>query len=119
MNQRNGESEHPESVGRRAVLGVGLGAGLGAASLAASAGSAEGQTHAVPPPVGSAAPFAASRNGPLDRPYNVILVITDEEAYHLRPAEGFATPARASCSGAAPRSSTTTSARLCVRRRAA
>lgn len=72
-----------------------LGAGLGAASLAASAGSAEGQTPTAPPPPGSAAPFAASRNGPLDRPYNVILIITDEEAYHLRPAEGFTAPARA------------------------
>ena len=92
MDQRNGA---PEGVGRRAVLGGGLGAGLGAASLAALPGSAEGQMPAAPPPAGSTAPFPASRNGPLDRPYNVILFITDEEAYQLRAAEGFATPARA------------------------
>ena len=95
MDQRNGEPEQPGGVGRRAVLGRGLGAGLGAASLAALPGSAESQTRAAPPPAGSTAPFPASRNGPLDRPYNVVLFITDEEAYHLRPAEGFTTPARA------------------------
>jgi arylsulfatase len=95
MDQRNGEPEQPGGVGRRAVLGRGLGAGLGAASLAALPGSADGQTPTAAPPAGSTAPFPASRNGPLDRPYNVVLFITDEEAYHLRPAEGFATPARA------------------------
>ena len=89
MNQRNGEPEQPKGVGRRIVLGS-LGAGLGAASLAAVPGSAEAQTPAAP----SAAPFPASRGGPLGRPYNVILITTDEEAFHLRPAEGFTTPAR-------------------------
>ena len=48
-----------------------------------------------PLPAGSTAPFPASRNGPLDRPYNVVLFVTDEEAYHLRAVRGFATPARA------------------------
>ena len=86
MNQRDREPEQGEGVGRRAVLGAGL-AGLGAAGLSALPGSAAGQTPATPLP--------ASRSGPLDRPYNVILIVTDEEAYHLRPAEGFATPARA------------------------
>jgi arylsulfatase A-like enzyme len=95
MNQRNGGPEQPEGVGRRAVLGGGLGAGLSAASLVALSGSAEGQTPAAPPSAGSTAPFPAARSGPLDRPYNVVLIITDEEAYHLRAAEGFTTPARA------------------------
>jgi arylsulfatase len=87
MDQRDSEPEQREGVGRRAVLGAGLG-GLGAASLAALPGSAASQTP-------STTPLPASRSGPLDRPYNVVLIVTDEEAYHLRPAEGFATPARA------------------------
>jgi arylsulfatase A-like enzyme len=91
MDERNGGPGQPEGVGRRAVLG----GGLGAASLAALPGSAEGQTPAASPPAGATAAFPASRNAPLDRPYNVILFITDEEAYHLRAAEGFTTPARA------------------------
>lgn len=95
MVQRNGEPEQPESVGRRALLGGSLAAGLGAASLAALPASAAGQTPTASPQAGLTAPFPASRNKPGDRPYNVILIITDEEAYHLRPAEGFATPARA------------------------
>jgi arylsulfatase A-like enzyme len=99
VDQRNGEPEQPEDVSRRAVLGGSLGVGLGAAAFAALSGSAEGQTPAAPPPTetpsaGATASFPASRRAPRDRPYNVILFITDEEAYHLRPAEGFATPAR-------------------------
>ncbi|MBV8193790.1 MAG: sulfatase-like hydrolase/transferase [Alphaproteobacteria bacterium] len=94
MDQRDDEPEQSEGVGRRTVLGAGLG-GLGAAGLAALPGSAAAQTPATPPPAASTAAFPASRSAPLDRPYNVILIITDEEAYHLRPAEGFATPARA------------------------
>lgn len=93
MDQRDGEPEQPEGVGRRAVLAAGLG-GLGAAALAALPGSAGGQAPTAPSPAGSAAAFPASRSGPLDRPYNVLLIITDEECYDLRPAEGFATPAR-------------------------
>src|SRR5260370_39478319 len=83
MDQRDNEPEQREGVGRRAVLGTGLG-GLGAASLAALPGSAAGQTPTTPPPQGPTAPFPASRSGPLDRPYNVVLIVTDEEAYHLR-----------------------------------
>jgi arylsulfatase len=91
MNQQNGDHEQPENVRRRTLLG----AGLGAATVAALPEGAAGQTPAPRLPAGSTAPFAASRSGSLDRPYNVILIVTDEEAYHLRPAEGFATPARA------------------------
>jgi arylsulfatase len=91
MTQRDQSTGPAQSdgVGRRTVLG----AGLGVAAAVLPAGAA-GQTPAMPPPESSTAPFPASRSGPLDRPYNVVLIITDEEAYHLRPAEGFATPAR-------------------------
>jgi arylsulfatase A-like enzyme len=95
MKQQNDEPEQHKGVGRRSVLG-GLGAGLGAASLAAVPRGAEAQTPpAASPTTASAAPFPASRSGPLGRPYNVILITTDEEAFHLRPAEGYTTPARA------------------------
>ena len=84
------QSDDPRSgearVGRRQLLQ----AGLGGAVLAALPNGAGAQAAA-----GEGSPFPASRSGPLDRPYNVILIITDEECYHLRPAEGFATPARA------------------------
>ena len=94
MDQRDDEPEQREGVGRRAVLGAA--SAVGAASLAALPGTAAGQTPTTQPAQGaSTAPLPASRSGPLDRPYNVVLIITDEEAYHLRPAEGFATPARA------------------------
>jgi arylsulfatase A-like enzyme len=95
MDQRNGAPKQLEGVRRRAVLGGGLGAGLGTAPFAALPRSAEGQTPTAPMPAGSTAPFPASRSGPRDRPYNVVLFITDEEAYDLRVAEGYATPARA------------------------
>ena len=83
------QSDEPRSgearVGRRQLLQ----AGLGGAVLAALPNGAGAQAAA-----GEGSPFPASRSEPLDRPYNVILIITDEECYHLRPAEGFATPAR-------------------------
>lgn len=42
----------------------------------------------------SGKPYPARRAKPLDRPYNMVLFISDEEAYHLRPAEGYSTPGR-------------------------
>jgi arylsulfatase len=83
------QSDEPRSgearVGRRQLLQ----AGLGGALLAALPNGAGAQAAAD-----EGSPFPASRSEPLDRPYNVILIITDEECYHLRPAQGFATPAR-------------------------
>ena len=38
--------------------------------------------------------YPASRSAPLGRPFNIVLFISDEEAYHLRPAAGYSTPAR-------------------------
>ena len=66
--------------GRRRLLQAGLGAAV--LGVLPRSTAAQGQ------------PFPASRSGPLGRPYNVVLFITDEEAYHLRPAEGYTTPAR-------------------------
>ena len=83
-----------KAFGRRAVLGGSLGAGLGAASLAALPGSAEGQTPCTPPQA-QRHRFRRAATGRSTGLYNVVLFVTDEEAYHLRAAEGFATPARA------------------------
>ncbi|MCP4381713.1 MAG: sulfatase-like hydrolase/transferase [Hyphomicrobiales bacterium] len=70
--------------------------GAGAAALGALAG-AENAHAADAEQAGEStteAPFPASRTEPPDRPYNLVLFISDEEAYHVRPAEGFSTPAR-------------------------
>ncbi len=40
-------------------------------------------------------PLPAARPKPSNKPYNVILFISDEETYRLRPAEGYTLPARA------------------------
>jgi arylsulfatase len=42
----------------------------------------------------STAPYPAQRTTPRGRPYNLVLFISDEEAYHIRPAQGFTTPGR-------------------------
>ena len=83
-----------ESVGvtRRDLLR----AGPGVAALGALAGPAGAQAPETPSaPAASTAPVPASRSTPQGRPYNIVLFISDEEAYHLRPAESYATPARA------------------------
>lgn len=74
-----------DEIGRRTLLQAGIGVAIGAGVLGVLPQEAVAQGQPVP----------ASRTGPLDRPYNMVLFITDEEAYHLRPAEGYATPARA------------------------
>ena len=33
-------------------------------------------------------PIPRAGSAPLDRPYNIVLCISDEEAYHIRPAAG-------------------------------
>lgn len=81
-----------EGVSRRDILLAGTGAAaLGAlpqGAVAQIAQESDARTSA------SAAPFPARRRAPLDRPYNVVLFISDEETYHLRPTEGYTTPAR-------------------------
>ena len=80
-----------------AVTRRGLLAG-GGALAAGAALPRPGAAQSALPGAGGAetpAPFPAARSAPLGRPYNVILFITDEESYHLRPAEGYALPARA------------------------
>jgi len=85
----SGEPARNAGVSRRDVLQAGTGAAaLGALPQAAKA-QAPDTANATP-----TAPFPARRTAPLDRPYNVVLFISDEETYHLRPAEGYTTPAR-------------------------
>jgi len=78
------------ALSRREILQAGTGAAaLGTLSTAASAQISPAPDAA---PIGGV--HGASRTTPLDRPYNMVLFISDEEAYRLRPAEGYATPAR-------------------------
>jgi arylsulfatase A-like enzyme len=81
------------AVNRRELLQSGAAAMVVSSQCApAAARTADKSAHEPP---ASPAPIAASRATPLNRPYNIVLFITDEEAYHLRQAEGYATPARA------------------------
>jgi arylsulfatase len=85
-----GNERKTGGVSRREVI-----AGAGAATLGLS-----GQASAKPPAGGNqveitAGPLPAARSTPSDKPYNVILFISDEETYALRPAEGYTLPARA------------------------
>ncbi|CTQ56058.1 arylsulfatase [Roseibium album] len=91
-NKQSGTTDEQKGVSRRKVLQ----AGTGAAALGPFAGlsSAAAQTEDTSNPA-EPGPQEASRDTPADHPYNMILFISDEEAYHLRPAEGFSTPARA------------------------
>lgn len=91
-DKQSGAKTEGSVVSRRNVLK----AGSSAAALGPFAGltSAVAQTDETSIAT-SSAPYEASRATPADHPYNMILFISDEEAYHLRPAEGFETPARA------------------------
>ena len=91
--------ENDPSVSRRDMLL----AGGAAAALGALPRGAKAETVKSPSPTASAKtaapktaidPYPASRTTPSGRPYNVVLFISDEEAYHIRPAEGFTTPGR-------------------------
>lgn len=87
----NKSSAVGKSLNRRDVLRAGT---MAAAAGAIPAGSAEAAGPSECAPKVTAGPLPASRDGKLDRPYNIILFINDEEAYHVRPAEGYTTPAR-------------------------
>jgi arylsulfatase len=104
-----GEASRDAAVSRRDVLLAGTGVAAAGALPSAAAAQTPPQpptaaTPAAAPPVappgaarssaGPAAPHPAKRTKPLGRPYNMVLIISDEEAYHLRPAEGYTTPAR-------------------------
>lgn len=89
-----GQSEERDlsgGVSRRNVIKIGTGAAAFGPLVGLSSANAEGTGS---PDIDQSAPMSASREKPADHPYNVILFISDEEAYHLRPAEGFSTPAR-------------------------
>ena len=77
-------------VSRREVI-----AGAGAASLGLSGKASAEQKAGWHQTDITDGPLPAARAKPLNKPYNVILFISDEETYTLRPAEGYALPARA------------------------
>lgn len=91
---------HPMGINRRDLLKAGGGvAAMGAMpelAAAQSAGPTPGALTGNPGvgPFQAGKTYPAARSMPSDRPYNLVLFISDEEAYHLRPAEGYALPAR-------------------------
>ncbi|MDJ0514412.1 MAG: sulfatase-like hydrolase/transferase [Methyloceanibacter sp.] len=89
-----GRSPSPPEVSRRDMLVAG---GAAAAFGTLPSGAGAEPTEAEQPAKShkqSGKPHPARRSEPLDRPYNLVLFISDEEAYHLRPAEGYSTPGR-------------------------
>jgi len=83
----------PKVSRRDMLLAGGAAAAFGAlpqSAAAESKGTAAPGKQAKP----SGKPHPVRRTKPLGRPYNVVLFISDEEAYHLRPAEGYTTPGR-------------------------
>lgn len=77
------------SLSRRDVI-----VGTGAATLGLSGQVAAGAPVVAERDTKVANPAPAARAVPSDKPYNVILFISDEEAYKLRPTEGYTLPAR-------------------------
>jgi len=77
-------------VNRREVI-----VGTGAATLGLSGPVAAGTPSEAERVVKVAGAAPAARAAPLGKPYNMILFISDEEAYKLRPADGYTLPARA------------------------
>ncbi len=67
---------------------------LGATALVAAASGLAGAADAETGSADESGPFPASRAGKSSHPYNMILIITDEESYRLRPAMGYSLPAR-------------------------
>jgi arylsulfatase A-like enzyme len=80
------------NLSRRDVL-LG-GAGAAALGVLPQVAVAQGQDEASRSIESATASYPASRTTPLGRPYNIVLFISDEEAYHIRPADGYSTPAR-------------------------
>lgn len=88
----NSSATSPEtgSVSRRGVLKAGTAAvSLGALGRSTNAAA---RSDTLDETVSTA--FSAQREAPSDRPYNLILFISDEEAYHLRQADGYTLPGR-------------------------
>ncbi len=87
-----GRGSKLSGLSRREVL-IG---GAGAAALGALPGQTAAETvgAASSSTPGVAKAYPASQSAPLDRTYNIVLFISDEEAYHIRPAAGYSTPAR-------------------------
>ncbi|MEO1227067.1 MAG: sulfatase-like hydrolase/transferase [Pseudomonadota bacterium] len=81
------DGKDKDGISRRSLLGATTIAatipGLGLKAAGAQDDTADQASEQAP-----------SQGAAAAAPYNVILIITDEEAYHLRPAEGYALPAR-------------------------
>lgn len=81
------DGKDKDGISRRSLLGATTIAatipGLGLKAAGAQDDAADQDAGQAPSQAAAAA-----------APYNVILIITDEEAYHLRPTEGYALPAR-------------------------
>jgi arylsulfatase A-like enzyme len=86
------EPPQGSGISRREVLQVAP--GVAALGVLAGPAGAQAPDDQAAKPGAATAPVPASRSTPLDRPYNVVLFISDEETYHLRPTEGYSTPAR-------------------------
>ncbi|MCB1501192.1 MAG: sulfatase-like hydrolase/transferase [Bauldia sp.] len=80
-------SPEPRPSRRDLLIAGGSAEALGALPQAAQAGDVEGAVNALQS-------YPAARDTPLDRPYNLVLFISDEEAYHLRPVEDWSVPGR-------------------------
>ena len=97
---RKQRANEPSVSRRDMLLAGGAAAALGALPQGAKAVTAktpsqDASTKTVTPKTATD-PYPASRATPTPsgQPYNVVLFISDEEAYHLRPAEGYTTLAR-------------------------
>jgi hypothetical protein len=82
-------SKHSGFSSREVLIGGAGAAALGALPQQTAAETAGAASSATP-----GVAYPASRSAPVDRPYNIVLFISDEEAYHIRPAAGYSTPAR-------------------------
>ncbi|MEM9592512.1 MAG: sulfatase-like hydrolase/transferase, partial [Pseudomonadota bacterium] len=67
---------------------------LVAGGAAATLGALPQGASSAPATQPRSGPYPPARKTTADRPFNVILFISDEEAYRLRPAEDYTTPAR-------------------------
>ncbi|MTI00032.1 sulfatase-like hydrolase/transferase [Roseibium sp. RKSG952] len=83
------DDQQPDGVTRRGILKGGTTAALSIGTLSAPA-FAQAQSQSSD----KSQPHPASRQSSHDRPYNMILIISDEEAYRLRKATDYSLPAR-------------------------
>lgn len=93
-----GQSKASGGLNRREVMIAGAGAaalGSGLGIRESSAVQSQLGWHQKPITDITVGPLPAARPTPQNKPYNIILFISDEETYKLRPTEGYHLPARA------------------------